>query len=85
MKTELKVELLKENIKNFSESLFLQNKLDFNLVKALMEEEFIKVALTRNKGKINQTAMNASIAKNTLIKKIKKYSINVSEFKQKNG
>lgn len=54
--------------------------LDYDLFREEMEKEFIVSALKANKGKINQTVAQANIPKNTLLRKIKKYSINVKEF-----
>lgn len=50
-------------------------KLDFAIAKDLFEKEFIVQALKINKGKINQTALNANIPKKTLLRKIEKYEI----------
>jgi DNA-binding NtrC family response regulator len=50
-------------------------KLDFAVAKDLFEKEFIVQALKINKGKINQTALNANIPKKTLLRKIEKYEI----------
>lgn len=55
--------------------------LDFEVFKEQAEKEFIISALKANKGKINQTVAQANIPKNTLLRKIKKYEINVEEFK----
>ncbi|MFN8943320.1 MAG: sigma-54-dependent transcriptional regulator [Pseudobdellovibrionaceae bacterium] len=54
--------------------------LDFDVFKEEMEKEFILSALKANKGRINQTVAQANIPKNTLLRKIKKYGINVKEF-----
>jgi len=54
--------------------------LDFDRFKEMAEKEFIVQALKANKGRINQTVAHANIPKNTLLRKIKKYSINVREF-----
>ena len=54
--------------------------LDFDVFKEGMEKEFILSALKANKGRINQTVAQANIPKNTLLRKIKKYGINVKEF-----
>ncbi len=54
--------------------------LDFDVFKEEMEKEFILSALRANKGRINQTVAQANIPKNTLLRKIKKYGINVKEF-----
>ncbi len=50
-------------------------KLDFAVAKDLFEREFIVQALKLNKGRINQTALNANIPKKTLLRKIEKYEI----------
>jgi transcriptional regulator with PAS, ATPase and Fis domain len=54
--------------------------LDFEVFKEKMEKEFIENALKANSGKINQTVAHANIPKNTLLRKIKKYNINVRDF-----
>lgn len=54
--------------------------LDFEIFKEQAEKEFIMSALKANKGKINQTVAQANIPKNTLLRKIRKYSINVKDF-----
>lgn len=54
--------------------------LDFDVFKEEMEKEFIVSALKANKGKINQTVAQANIPKNTLLRKIRKYAINVKDF-----
>jgi transcriptional regulator with PAS, ATPase and Fis domain len=54
--------------------------LNFELFKEAAEKEFIVSALKANKGKINQTVAQANIPKNTLLRKIRKYSINVKDF-----
>ncbi|MBX3022103.1 MAG: sigma-54-dependent Fis family transcriptional regulator [Bdellovibrionales bacterium] len=53
--------------------------LDFDRFKEETEKEFIVQALKANNGRINQTVAQANIPKNTLLRKIKKYSINVRE------
>lgn len=53
--------------------------LDFDQFKEKTEKEFIIQALKANRGRINQTVAQANIPKNTLLRKIKKYSINVKE------
>jgi DNA-binding NtrC family response regulator len=55
-------------------------KLDFQYAKDEFEKEFICQALRLNKGKINQTALNANIPKKTLLRKIEKYEINPKDF-----
>jgi DNA-binding NtrC family response regulator len=54
--------------------------LDFEVFKEQAEKEFIISALKANKGKINQTVAQANIPKNTLLRKIRKYAINVKDF-----
>lgn len=54
--------------------------LDFEVFKEQAEKDFIISALKANKGKINQTVAQANIPKNTLLRKIRKYSINVKDF-----
>ncbi|PIS10918.1 MAG: sigma-54-dependent Fis family transcriptional regulator [Bdellovibrio sp. CG10_big_fil_rev_8_21_14_0_10_47_8] len=58
-----------------------QSNMDFELFKEQAEKDFIVSALRANKGKINQTVAQANIPKNTLLRKIKKYSINVDDYK----
>jgi two-component system response regulator HydG len=55
-------------------------KLDFAIAKDLFEKEFIVQALKLNKGRINQTALNANIPKKTLLRKIEKYEINPKDY-----
>lgn len=55
-------------------------KLDFAIAKDLFEREFIVQALKINKGRINQTALNANIPKKTLLRKIEKYVINPKDY-----
>jgi DNA-binding NtrC family response regulator len=57
-----------------------QVKLDFQSAKDKFEHEFIVQALKLNKGKINQTALNANIPKKTLLRKIEKYEINPKDY-----
>ena len=59
-----------------------QGPMDFEAFKEQAEKEFIVNALRANKGKINKTVAEANIPKNTLLRKIKKYGINVREFSQ---
>lgn len=54
--------------------------LDFDKFKEETEKEFIVQALKANRGRINQTVAQAGIPKNTLLRKIKKYNINVKDF-----
>jgi DNA-binding NtrC family response regulator len=54
--------------------------LDYEAFKEQTEKDFIINALRANKGRINKTVAEANIPKNTLLRKIKKYGINVREF-----
>ena len=54
--------------------------LDFEVFKEQAEKDFIVSALKAHKGKINQTVAQANIPKNTLLRKIRKYGINVKDF-----
>ena len=56
------------------------NSLDYDSFKENAEKEFIVNALKANHGKINKTVAEANIPKNTLLRKIKKYQINVKDF-----
>ncbi|MBC7419674.1 MAG: sigma-54-dependent Fis family transcriptional regulator [Bdellovibrio sp.] len=58
----------------------LSGPLDFEIYKEQAEKDFIVSALKANKGKINQTVAQANIPKNTLLRKIRKYSINVKDY-----
>ncbi len=53
--------------------------LDFDAFKEEMEKEFIVNALKANNGRIKQTVAQANIPKNTLLRKIRKYGINVKD------
>jgi len=64
----------------FGTKLGESGKLDFAIAKDLFEKEFIIQALKLNRGKINQTALNANIPKKTLLRKIEKYEINPKDF-----
>lgn len=64
-----------------SQSPSQEGNLDFEVFKEQAEKEFIISALKANKGKINQTVALANIPKNTLLRKIKKYEIDVDQFK----
>ena len=55
-------------------------ELDFDKFKEQSEKDFIEAALKANKGRINKTVAHANIPKNTLLRKIKKYGINVKDF-----
>ena len=60
----------------FSES----SAIDFHNQKEQFERDFIIRALTRFGGRINQTVTHAGIPKNTLLRKMKKYGINPSDY-----
>ncbi len=64
-----------------SQSKEVPGSLDFEVFKEQAEKEFIISALKANRGKINQTVAQANIPKNTLLRKIKKYEIDVEQFK----
>ena len=57
-------------------------ELDFQKGKEEFEKKFILEALRRNKGRLNQTALQSNIPKKTLQRKIQKYGIDLSEFKK---
>lgn len=65
---------------NFATRLGADSKLDFAIAKDQFEKEFIVQALKINKGRINQTALNANIPKKTLLRKIEKYEINPKDY-----
>lgn len=65
---------------NISISGRYSGPLDFDSFKEAAEKEFIESALHLNDGKINKTVAHANIPKNTLLRKIKKYNIDVSRF-----
>lgn len=57
-------------------------RLDFDVFKEGMEKDFIVSALKANRGRINQTVAQANIPKNTLLRKIRKYGINVKDYSE---
>jgi DNA-binding NtrC family response regulator len=63
----------------------LNAPLNFEIFKEQVEKEFIVSALKANRGRINQTVARANIPKNTLLRKIKKYAINVKELSSAEG
>ncbi len=65
---------------NLSQTGQYSGPLDFDKFKEESEKEFIIKALQTNKGKINKTVAHANIPKNTLLRKIKKYGINVKDY-----
>jgi two-component system, NtrC family, response regulator AtoC len=56
--------------------------MDFEVFKESSEKEFIISALKINRGRINQTVAYANIPKNTLLRKIRKYGIDVRSFSE---
>ena len=56
-----------------------EGPMDFEIFKEQAERDFIVSALKANNGRINKTVAEANIPKNTLLRKIKKYGINVKE------
>lgn len=58
----------------------LSGPLDFESFKEESEKQFIIQALKGNSGRINKTVASANIPKNTLLRKIKKYGINVKDY-----
>ena len=56
--------------------------MDFEAFKEQAEKDFIISALKANKGRINKTVAEANIPKNTLLRKIRKYGINVRDYAQ---
>jgi DNA-binding NtrC family response regulator len=54
--------------------------IDFHAQKEQFERDFIVAALKRFGGRINQTVQHAGIPKNTLLRKIRKYSINPGDY-----
>jgi len=82
----IEVTALPDNIKNYAQGNVAidlpgsySGPLDFDRFKEQTEKEFIMQALRANRGRINQTVAHANIPKNTLLRKIKKYQINVKE------
>ena len=63
-----------------TEVQFSGSALDYEAFKEKAEKEFIISALKANNGRINKTVAEANIPKNTLLRKIKKYGINVRDY-----
>jgi DNA-binding NtrC family response regulator len=59
--------------------VYYSGPMDYDRFKEESEKEFILAALTANQGRINKTVAEANIPKNTLLRKIKKYGINVKD------
>lgn len=84
--TQITVASLPENIREAKTTspkavpLGYVGPLDFDAFKDQMEKDFIISALKANNGRINQTVAQANIPKNTLLRKIRKYAINVKEY-----
>ena len=77
---QIQISSLPEEIQHYSSDQAAAGRLDFDEFKESAEKEFIMHALKANKGRINQTVAQANIPKNTLLRKIKKYNINVKEY-----
>ncbi len=65
---------------NISIGASYHGPMDYDRFKESAEKEFIENALRANEGKINKTVAFANIPKNTLLRKIKKYGIDVQKF-----
>lgn len=82
----IQITSLPQNIRDIQKTVRIDagvkvsSPLDFEIFKEKMEKEFIISALRVNHGRINQTVAQANIPKNTLLRKIKKYQINVKDF-----
>jgi DNA-binding NtrC family response regulator len=72
-----------DHLKN-AEKGQIDGPMDFDKFKEESEKQFIIQALKTNNGRINKTVAAANIPKNTLLRKIKKYGINVKDY-QPNG
>ncbi len=59
-----------------------ESQMDFDKFKEQSEKDFIIQALRQNQGRINKTVAEANIPKNTLLRKIKKYEIDVKQFQE---
>ena len=81
--SSLPEELLAKHEKSTTSNLSTppsQGAIDFHNQKEQFEKEFIVHALRRFNGRINQTSTHAGIPKNTLLRKIKKYTINPEDY-----
>ena len=65
---------------NVSIGTAYEGPMDYDRFKEAAEKEFIESALRANAGRINKTVAFANIPKNTLLRKIKKYQIDVQSF-----
>ncbi len=78
------VSLLPDELqKTLMANQFPQEALNFEKFKEDAEKDFIINALKANNGRINQTVANANIPKNTLLRKIKKFSIVPKDYSKK--
>lgn len=68
-----------DHLKNTNDGK-IDGPLDFDKFKEESEKQFIIQALKTNSGRINKTVASANIPKNTLLRKIKKYGINVKDY-----
>lgn len=71
---------LPDEVQKYANEQASSGRLDFDEFKESAEKDFIIQALKANNGRINQTVAQANIPKNTLLRKIKKYNINVKEY-----
>lgn len=82
---QIQISSLPQNVRDTQKTVKIEagmkvsSPLDFEIFKEQMEKEFIVSALKANQGRINQTVAQANIPKNTLLRKIKKYNINVKD------
>ncbi len=82
--SRLSISQLPENFQNLlNQDSNAGTALNFEKFKEDAERDFIINALKVNNGKINQTVANANIPKNTLLRKIKKFSINPKDYSKK--
>jgi len=68
-----------------SNAITVPDSLDWERGKEVFERAFIVQALKTNSGRINLTAEQANIPKNTLLRKIKKYNINPRDYGAQDG
>lgn len=84
--TTIQAQTLPEQIRNLNQhgnpsiASSYKGPMDFDQFKEATEKEFIIQALKANHGRINQTVAHAGIPKNTLLRKIRKYDINVKDY-----
>lgn len=84
--SQISVESLPENIKSRpaaqAKAALHSPQMNYESFKEQSEKDFIISALKANHGRINQTVAQANIPKNTLLRKIKKYGINVRDYSE---